>query len=173
MDKDYLLYLYYKGFLLIKYTDPQTLNLYEYADDNPVSNVDPNGTAYLVAEQNPYPWWSWQGLQWSMQHSMILGDFSAGDVTSLINESNSLIKAAEQAGSDQAVQREIDNLIQQYLSGNENPGMGTKHLVDDIFYLRGSNGARVFFRDANGVFEILGKASKANENQVINFISVA
>jgi len=27
----------------IKYTDPQTLNLYEYCDDNPVSNTDPNG----------------------------------------------------------------------------------------------------------------------------------
>lgn len=27
----------------IKYTDPQTLNLYEYCDDNPVSNTDPSG----------------------------------------------------------------------------------------------------------------------------------
>ena len=90
--------------------------------------------------------------------------------TSLIKESNALVKAAEKAGSNEAVQREINSLIKQFLSGNSNPGLGTKNLINDIYYLRGREGARVFYRIKDGVFEILGKASKDNEQQVIDTI---
>lgn len=90
--------------------------------------------------------------------------------TSLIKESNTLVKAAEKAGSNEAVQREINSLVKQFLSGNANPGIGSKHLINDIYYLRGREGSRVFYRVKDGVFEILGKASKENEQQVIDTI---
>ena len=40
----------------------------------------------------------------------------------------------------------------------------------DIYYLRGREGARVFYRIHNGVMEILGKASKENEDAVIKLV---
>jgi RHS repeat-associated protein len=92
-------------------------------------------------------------------------------VTSLIKESNALVKAAEKAGSNEAVQREINSLVRQLLSGNENHGIGTKNLVKDICYLRGMEGARVFYRVKDGVIEILGKASEDSEQQVIDTIT--
>ncbi len=91
-------------------------------------------------------------------------------VNSLIKESNTLVKVAEKAGSSEAVQREINSLVKQFISGNANPGIGSKHLINDIYYLRGREGSRVFYRVKDGVFEILGKASKENEQQVIDTV---
>ena len=91
-------------------------------------------------------------------------------VNSLIKESNTLVKAAEKAGSSEAVQSEINSLVKQFISGNANPGIGSKHLINDIYYLRGREGSRVFYRVKDGVFEILGKASKENEQQVIDTV---
>jgi hypothetical protein len=52
--------------------------------------------------------------------------------------------------------------------GNMNPGIGTRFLFDEIFEARGTNGARVYFRNgADGVVEILAKSSKANQEPVI------
>ena len=69
------------------------------------------------------------------------------------------------------MQREADDLIQQYLRGNTNPGIGTKHLAGDIFYLRGSRGARVFYREnAEGYMEILAKTDKREEKSVIDAV---
>jgi len=90
------------------------------------------------------------------------------NVTSKINQNSSLVKEADRLNG--RVQREADNLVQSFLSGNTNPGLGTKHLTGDIFYLRGSNGARVFYRIADGTMEILGKSSKANEQKVIDLV---
>lgn len=67
-------------------------------------------------------------------------------------------------------QREVDNLIYAFRNGNANPGIGTKHLSGNIYYLRGRNGARVFYRIVNGNIDILGKATKANEQIVINLV---
>ncbi len=92
------------------------------------------------------------------------------EAVSKINVNNQLIKEAEKIGKNQSVQREINELVQQFLSGNTNPGLGSKHLQDDIFYLRGRNGARVFYRMVDGVMEILGKSSKSNEQKVINLV---
>jgi RHS repeat-associated protein len=91
--------------------------------------------------------------------------------TSLIKESNTLVKAAQKAGSNEAVQKEINSLVKQFLSGNANPGIGSKHLINDIFYLRGREGGRIFYRLKDGVFEILGKSSKDNEQQVIDTVT--
>lgn len=91
-------------------------------------------------------------------------------VESLIKNDPGLVKAAEEMAKNQAVQKEANNLINQFLNGNSNPGLGSKNLFKDISYLRGRNGARVFYRIKNGVMEILGKSSKANEQKVINIL---
>jgi hypothetical protein len=68
------------------------------------------------------------------------------------------------------IQEEVNSLIKSFLSGNTNPGLGTKHLINDIYYLRGRNGARVFFRMVDNTMEILGKAYKGNEQKVIDLV---
>ncbi len=90
-------------------------------------------------------------------------------VTSLIKNNKTLVKYAEQAGADEVVQKQINNVIKQFIAGG-NPGRGTEHLFGNIYYLRGGNEARVFYRMNNGVMEILGKANKDNEQKVINML---
>jgi hypothetical protein len=89
------------------------------------------------------------------------------NLTSAIGDEPGLVRAAEEAASNGRVQAEIDSLTKQLSAGNLNPGIGTKKLFGNISYLRGPNGARVFFRPVGAGFEILAKASKANEAQVI------
>ncbi|OPH56250.1 hypothetical protein BC351_29160 [Paenibacillus ferrarius] len=74
-------------------------------------------------------------------------------------------------GKNQMVQKEADELVAKFLSGNTNPGLGTKNLFKDIYYLRGDEGARVFYKMANGEMQILAKASKANEDKVIKILT--
>jgi hypothetical protein len=91
-------------------------------------------------------------------------------VSSLIKVDAGLIKQAEKMGKNIAVQLDSNKLIQEFLNGNTNPGIGSKNLFKDVNYLRGRNGARVFYRVKDGVMEILGKSSKANEQNVINIL---
>src|SRR5690606_31106041 len=66
-------------------------------------------------------------------------------VTSAIHDDPYLVKAAEAAGRNQRLQKEMDDLVMQFRSGNKNPGLGNKALEGtDISYLRGRNGGRVF-----------------------------
>ncbi|MGE7753334.1 hypothetical protein [Lysinibacillus fusiformis] len=89
-------------------------------------------------------------------------------VTSSLKQDPRLVKAAEQMGKDKAIQQEADELIQKFISGNTNPGLGSKNLFGNVSYLRGRNGARVFYRMNDGKMEILGKSNKKNEQTVIN-----
>lgn len=73
-------------------------------------------------------------------------------------------------GKNERIQQEANHLIEQLASGNMNLGKGSKNLFKDINYLRGDNGARVFFRQTKDGIEILEKASKANEQKVINLL---
>lgn len=69
------------------------------------------------------------------------------------------------------VVRERSGLFAQLSAGNMNPGLGTKVLSGtDISYARSRGGARLFFRNADGGIQIVGKASKANESSVINHV---
>jgi len=88
------------------------------------------------------------------------------NVTSRIGESKKAIKAAEQAGKNQKVQKDIDGLTSKLKDGNMNPGTGTKSVGDGVSEARGRNGGRVLFREtgADGV-EILGKSGKNSKNQ--------
>ena len=95
---------------------------------------------------------------------------SKTELTSSIDKDPRLVKAAEEMGKNERVQQEADHLIDELLKGNENPGLGSKNLFKDVSYLRGRNGARVFYRKTANGYEILGKADKANEQTVINIL---
>ncbi|WP_370945085.1 polymorphic toxin-type HINT domain-containing protein [Amycolatopsis sp. cg5] len=90
------------------------------------------------------------------------------DVRSLIKNDSFFVKAAEEAGSNQKVQKEINDLVGKFMNGNTNPGIGTKALTGTgLSYLRGKDGARVFYRVTENGMEIIAKASKDNEDKVI------
>jgi RHS repeat-associated protein len=93
------------------------------------------------------------------------GGSSEAKLVSAIGKDDKLIKLAEEAGT--SVQRSIDALTKQLGAGNLNPGIGTKNLFGNISYARARDGARVFFRKAGNTIEILAKASKQNEDEVI------
>ena len=95
---------------------------------------------------------------------------SKPELTSSIDKDPRLVKAAEEMGKNERVQQEANHLIDELLKGNENPGLGSKNLFKDVSYLRGRNGARVFYRKTATGYEILGKADKANEQTVINIL---
>ncbi|MBT2897976.1 hypothetical protein HET64_15400 [Streptomyces sp. McG3] len=79
-----------------------------------------------------------------------------------------MTKAAQQAGKNQQVQRDFDHLFEQLSQGNMNPGRGSRALSGtDVTYARGRNGGRLFFRNVGGGIQIVGKADKGNEPQVI------
>ncbi|WP_327404471.1 polymorphic toxin-type HINT domain-containing protein [Streptomyces sp. NBC_01288] len=89
-------------------------------------------------------------------------------MSSAIGDDSLLTKAAQQAGKNQAVQRDLDNLFSQLANGNMNPGIGSKALAGtDVTYARGANGGRLFFRNADGGVQIVGKSDKGNESKVI------
>ncbi|MGB7069310.1 MAG: hypothetical protein WBD22_07430 [Pyrinomonadaceae bacterium] len=89
-------------------------------------------------------------------------------IVSRIDEVRGLSKAAEVAGT--SVQNGLDSLVGQLAKGNLNPGIGTKKLFGEISYARARDGARVFFREVGDGIEILAKASKKNEDEVIRML---
>jgi RHS repeat-associated protein len=89
----------------------------------------------------------------------------AVELVSAIGKDKTLVKLAEEAGA--SAQKGIDALTSQLAKGNLNPGIGTKNLFGNISYARKRDGARVFFRQVEGKIEILAKATKKNEQAVI------
>ena len=87
---------------------------------------------------------------------------------SSIKQNSSLVKEANKLSG--RLQQEADNLVNAFRAGNLNPGIGSKHLTGDIYYLRGRNGARVFYRMVDNTMDILGKATKGNEQKVIDLV---
>ena len=90
------------------------------------------------------------------------------EVKSSIKKSNALVKEANKLSG--RAQDEINDLVSSFIKGNNNPGLGSKHLAGNIYYLRGRNGGRVFYRMVDGTMDILGKATKSNEQKVINLV---
>jgi hypothetical protein len=103
-------------------------------------------------------------------HTYYAGDdevlvHNAGCMSSLIGNDPFLVRAAESAGKSPQVQREMDALFAQLSAGNTRSLSGT-----GISYARSRGGARLFFRNVDGGIQIVGKASKANESSVINYL---
>ncbi|MDH3038472.1 hypothetical protein [Streptomyces sp. TRM75561] len=88
-------------------------------------------------------------------------------VTSALGKNSRLAKLAQKSTRNQAVQREMNQLINKLMDGNDQPGKGSRALSHGIRYLRGEEGARLFFRAVGDGFEIIGKSDKPNEPNVI------
>jgi len=112
----------------------------------------------------------WNQISEYMDEDEGSSNSSVPKLTSSIHKDPRLIKAAMEMGKNERIQQEANHLINELLSGNTNPGIGTQNLFKDITYLRGKNGARIFYRTTNEGYEILAKANKANEQTVINIL---
>jgi len=93
------------------------------------------------------------------------------EIHSSIKEHPPLLRLTQQAVKNQDVEREMNHLIKELTLGNMQAGLGAPGHIEGttIHYLRGRNGARLFYIQ-NGINEytIVAKASKANEPQVID-----
>jgi len=81
-----------------------------------------------------------------------------------------LLKLAEKI-KDESVRREMKHLYEELEKGNFQAGLGHPGHIEgtDIFYLRGRNGARLYYHKiGKDNYQIVGKSSKANQEQVIN-----
>ncbi|MET9762206.1 hypothetical protein ABZ016_24640 [Streptomyces sp. NPDC006372] len=81
-------------------------------------------------------------------------------MTSALGKNSRLAKLAEESTKNQAVQREMNALINKLMDGNDQPGKGSSGLSGGIRYLRGHERARLFFRLVDGGWEIVGKSDK-------------
>jgi hypothetical protein len=89
-------------------------------------------------------------------------------VTEAISQDILLTKEALKAQKDESVKRELSGLQRQLAIGNTSAGLESGRLSDGISYLRGRNGARLFYRRTASGLEVVGMSSKKNEQKVIN-----
>ncbi|MGN9787367.1 LamG-like jellyroll fold domain-containing protein [Nonomuraea sp. ZG12] len=118
-------------------------------------------------------------------HNMTVGDLHtyyvlAGEAPVLVHNSTCpvlrsaihddplLVRAAQKAGKDQKVQRDLDAMQARLANGNMNPGIGSGFLSGtDVAYARSKNGARLYFRNTEFGIQIVGKSDKKNQKAVI------
>jgi len=128
-------------------------------------SVDGNHNYFILAKEYDF------GQTTVLVHNSNLcgvpGD-KAVQVTSNIRASKGLTRAAEDAGK--RVQKDLDHLVHELQKGNPNPGIGTKHVLKDIFEARTKDGARVYYRKVGEGIEIVAKSDKKNQPQVINLL---
>jgi hypothetical protein len=95
-------------------------------------------------------------------------------VSSSIKQHPSLLRLTENAIKDEAVEREMNHLIKELSKGNFEAGLGHPGHVEGtkIHYLRGRNGARLYFQEkGKNNYQIVAKSAKGrNQEQVINKI---
>lgn len=83
-------------------------------------------------------------------------------LTSSIKEDNIMKRLAEETAENQQVKREIDHLVYELSKGNLEAGLGhPRHIKGtNIFYLRGRNGGRLYYRKTQEGYETVGKSGK-------------
>lgn len=95
-------------------------------------------------------------------------------LSSAIKKSPALLRLTQDAVRNQTVQRELDHLVKELSKGNFEAGLGYPgHITGtDIYYLRGRNGARLYYHKINEhSYEIVAKSAKGrNQDQVIEKI---
>ncbi|MGO0060738.1 RHS repeat-associated core domain-containing protein [Brevibacillus fluminis] len=127
-------------------------------------------------ESDPYGFGLFVHSADAIQYAPLGGAFAGSlkivrTATSVIKNDKRLVRAAMEMGKDPRVQSEADNLVKSFLSGNTNPGKGSKSLgFGGIYEMRGANGARVYFKNVESGIEIVGKSNKANQADVIKVL---
>jgi hypothetical protein len=92
-------------------------------------------------------------------------------ISSSIKAHPSLLRLTEDTVEDPVIEREMNHLIEELSKGNIQAGLGHPGHIQGtkINYLRGRNGARLLFQQkGKDKYEIVAKASKKNEQQVID-----
>ncbi|GAC43743.1 hypothetical protein PPOP_3143 [Paenibacillus popilliae ATCC 14706] len=93
---------------------------------------------------------------------------SAVRVTSSIKKSNHLVNHAEKLSKRHDEQRQINHLTKELFKGNSNPGTGNRYLgFGRVHEARTSSGARLYFQNTRGGFDIVAKSTKDNQKEVI------
>ncbi len=94
------------------------------------------------------------------------------ELHSTIKQYPAMVRLTKEATHSQDIEREMNHLIQQLSFGNLQAGLGAPgHLSGTpVHYLRGRNGARLYFTvDGKYEYTIIGKSSKGrNEDQVMS-----
>jgi len=91
-------------------------------------------------------------------------------LTHRIKEDKGLIRAAEEAGQNKKVQRDLNDLEEKLAEGHDNPGTHKKYLGNNVWEHRGRKGGRLYTREIGNNIDILAKSGKKPSNQqyVIN-----
>jgi len=93
-------------------------------------------------------------------------------ISSSIKQCPSILRLTQEAVKDQFVEREMNHLIEELYKGNFEAGLGHPGHIEGtkIHYLRGRNGARLYYkRKGENDYEVVGKSAKGrNQEQVID-----
>ena len=83
-----------------------------------------------------------------------------------------MLRLTENAVKDEAVEREMNHLIKELSKGNFEAGLGHPGHVENtgVYYLRGRNGARLYYqKEGEKKYKIVAKSAKGrNQEQVID-----
>ncbi len=92
-------------------------------------------------------------------------------LSSAIKKSPALSRLTEDAARNQKVGRELNHLVKELSKGNFKTGLNHPGHINktDIYYLRGHNGARLYYHKTGEYsYEIVAKSAKGrNQDQVI------
>jgi len=153
-----------------RYVAPQLPDLPPPTDNFSENSDSENELSWDKRKNNPD---SWSQYQQDCQDQSKKGQTcDLVEIVSRIKEDTKLIDLAKKAGKNQAIQDEINLMIEKLRLGNENCGIGKKTLFRNVKELRGSDGGRVYYRKVDGKIEILAKSDKVKRNQqkVINIL---
>ncbi len=93
-------------------------------------------------------------------------------LSSSIKKYPSILRLTQDAVKNQDVQRELNHLTEELYKGNFEAGLGHPGHIEgtEVHYLRGRNGARLYWRRrGEHDYEIVGKSAKGrNQEQVID-----
>ncbi len=94
------------------------------------------------------------------------------ELHSSIKQHPALLRLTQQAVKNQDVEREMNHLIKELTLGNMQAGLGAPGHIEGtgVHYLRGRNGARLYYvQDGKNEYTIVGKSAKGrNQEQVID-----
>jgi len=94
------------------------------------------------------------------------------EISSSIKQNPGLLKLTQEAVKDPVIEREMNHLIKELSKGNFEAGLGHPGHIDGtkIHYLRGRNGARLYYcRKGENDYEIVAKSAKGtNQEKVID-----